>query len=290
VRQPASVASRAPLAARTSGESVSAELLLANCVERLEHYASISAKIRQQGEIMGIRTLGSGIYLQGNPPSGLLRVELKIRADDELTSLQQICDGQFLWIFRKLGEESTLGRADALQVMQALQASPAPAEQGRAGEGSRGRPMLEIGIGGLPRMMRNIGRSFHFTQMAPLEWGSLPVYGLRGGWSPQALSHIVPEQAEAAAAGNLDWSRVPSQIPDEALLLLGRDNLFPYRIEYRRSSEHAAEGVAGGTLLVMELFDVQFNAPLERNLFRYQPGDLPVADLTGQYIERLRGM
>src|SRR3569833_777193 len=88
------------------------EVMLVQAIDRIERYPSITAKIRQQAEMFGMRMIGTGIYLQGPAASQCMRLEMKLQVEDEVTSLQQICDGTNLWILRRLGQQATLGRVE----------------------------------------------------------------------------------------------------------------------------------------------------------------------------------
>ena len=80
-------------------------------------------------------------------------------------------------------------------------------------------------------------------------------------------------------------------LPHTVTLILGRDDLFPYRLEYRRKSDpRAATGVVVTTasvpIMVLELYEVQLNAPIDPNRFQRQAGELPVRDRTDEYLQR----
>jgi hypothetical protein len=97
------------------------------------------------------------------------------------------------------------------------------------------------------------------------------------------LATLVPDQQSTAQAGRpIRWEQAPEQVPDHVVLALGRADFFPYRVEYRRTS-----GDHYKVLLVVELYDVQWNVPLEQSLFTYQPGTTPVIDITDQFIANL---
>jgi hypothetical protein len=71
-------------------------------------------------------------------------------------------------------------------------------------------------------------------------------------------------------------------VPDQVVVTLGRDDWFPYRIEFLRTDGDSSE-----SLLVAEFYDVQWNMPLDQRLFVYQPGAAPVTEFTGQFISNL---
>ena len=84
-------------------------------------------------------------------------------------------------------------------------------------------------------------------------------------------------------------------MPDRVLLLVGQDDLFPYHIDFRRSvaDDGSSLGASGGStasrsLTTMELFEVQFNVPLDPMLFVYQSGSLEIDDRTDEYLSQMR--
>ena len=86
-------------------------------------------------------------------------------------------------------------------------------------------------------------------------------------------------------------SKLPPQLPDRVFLLVGRDDLFPYHIDFRRSR---AEGQGGRpkseseSLVTMELFEVQFGAPIDPTAFVCRPGDIEIQDWTDDYLAKIR--
>ncbi len=254
--------------------------MLAQAVDRLDRYPSISARIRQRAEIYDMPMIGTGLYLQGPPGSQCMRLELKMQVDNDVMSVQQVCDGNNLWVIRHLGPQQTLGRIEARTVVEN--------QKGWAQKPGQGGP-LGIGIGGLPRLVRSLNHSFRFADPVPTKLSTFPVHELRGMWRPEALARMLPDQkAKIEAGGPADLSKLPEEAPDEVYLLLGRDDLFPYRVEYRRHEEGGEDGAQTRVLLVMELFEVRADATIERRLFDYQPGELPISELTSTYIENLK--
>jgi hypothetical protein len=271
------------------------EELVAEAIVRLERSRSISAKFRQQAELFGTHLVGTGIYLQRQDTRALMRLEMKLQVDQHQASLQQVCDGHFLWSLRRIDKESALERVEVARVLEVM------GGQGRAG-GLVPRTANMAGgglcIGGLPELMRSLNRSFRFSQVTPSSWAGVPVYVVTGAWETATLERLLPDQKEAIAAGRADLSKLPQPTPDAVNLVLGRDDLFPYRVEYRRTSDDEYEQRKPGepigpprpkTYLILEWFEVQRNVPLDPQLFQYQPGDVPVNDQTAAYIESIKG-
>lgn len=259
--------------------------LLEQAVFALESRQSVSAKIRQSVDLFGKKLFGSGVYLeQRSDRQTLLRLEIKIQLGDRSSNLLEVCDGRYLWIYRKLRGEGALGRIDVLRIVRALE------ESGQI----PGTEAMENwrGIGGLPKLLTGLDAAFAFdsveeTQLA----GQLPVWRLEGSWKQDRLTRVLPKQEGTVKEDTPpDLTRLPDHLPDHVVLFLGKDDLFPYRIEYRRRK---AKGQAGRDapedrpIVVMDLFQVSFNCPIHPTRFIYNPGDHEFSDQTDDFLKKL---
>jgi hypothetical protein len=263
-------------AEKTAPVSPPGEVLMAQVADRLDRYKSISAKMRYRSELFGQRIIGNGEYRQGASSGDLVRWDSKLQVGSSLLSLQQIGDGQYLWTYRQQEKTSTLSRIDVQRVLDAERARPQSVPGGMQN--------LGLGaIGGLPRLLRRLDRSFRFTSLTESKVGKLPVYVLRGGWEPAMLVQMLPDQqAEIQAGQPVDLQKLPEHIPDQVTVMVGRDDWFPYLIDYQRQA--GPSGSSPRSLMMIELYEVRCNVKLERLLFTYQPGDVPVIDQTDVYI------
>jgi hypothetical protein len=155
---------------------------------------------------------------------------------------------------------------------------------------SPGTGRLLPGPGGLSRVLRGLHAHFDFTTAERGTVAQLPLWRLEGSWRPEVLAAIMPQQAKAIKEGKpADLQRLPQQLPDHVVLLLGQEDLFPYRIEYRRTVPQ--KGAAGETaesrsLVTMELFEVNLNMRIDPARFLYRPGKVD-ADLTDNFLQAL---
>lgn len=267
----------APASVAVAGQASApdtAHRLVHEAAERLEAYASISCRMRCRGEVFGDRILGNGEYRQAAVASRRLRWDTKLRVGDSIVSVQQIADGNYLWINLRQQQSVTLSRVDIARV---------DAAEHQARKSATVRPLGKLGlthVGGLPKLVRSLDRAFRFSGLSTTQLGETPVFTVRGTWTPAMLATLAPEQQAALKAGTpINWSKVPEHVPDQVVLALGRNDYFPYRIEYRRTCDDRTK-----VLLMIELYDVQCNVPLEKTLFAYQPGDAPIIDITEQVI------
>jgi hypothetical protein len=259
------------------------ENLLHQAAQRLDQYHTISAKLRLKADIFDEQIVGSGEYRQGPSSSHLLRWDTKLQIGEHLTSMQQVVDGTTLWMYQGTNEKSTLRRVDMSRVLAAEVGLLRPV----------GEPSLHglgLGaIGGLPKLMRSLDLSVNFSSLAqtklPARFSArgveVPVYVARGTWTPTVWAKLLPDQAAEIKAGQPPkLKKRPLQVPDQVVVTLGRDDWFPYRIEFLRT-----EGDSSQSLLLAEFYDVQWNLPLDQRLFVYQPSSkVPVTEFTDQFI------
>jgi hypothetical protein len=119
------------------------------------------------------------------------------------------------------------------------------------------------------------------------------VWSLQGEWDPTRLAEMLPDQKARLEAGQgADLSRLAPQVPERVTIMLGRDDLFPYRIEYaRRQPVDKKKPSASGQMkqiVLLELFEVQLNVPVDPRLFVYNPGGLEPTDQTTTFLKSLR--
>ena len=143
------------------------------------------------------------------------------------------------------------------------------------------------GLGGLSQVLRGLNRSFDFTTAEPGRLGQQPrpVWRLVGRWKPERLVKILPDQEKAVRQGRADLSRLPEHVPDRVVLMLGQEDEFPYRIEYRRNGPQHDRA-----LVTMEFFRVHSPNPADIDhdrLFTYNPGDLEYSDRTRSLLDSL---
>ena len=172
-------------------ETPSGKDLLHASVRALEAYRSISAEILHEVDLFDQRLVGSGHYSEQRQGRPLMRMVLKLQVGGKTSSLQQVCDGQFLWTNRNLHGQSKLTRLDVARAERALR---------QAGNASP-REDLHIlpGIGGLAKVLRGLADAFEFTSAEPGRWGKeqRPVWKLHGQWRVRRLTKILPDQNEA---------------------------------------------------------------------------------------------
>jgi len=264
--------------------------LLAGSGRMIARQKSIVAKVRHRATIYDRELIGSGEYAQGPELARLLRYQLRTQVDTHVVEMLQVADGRHLWISTQLKDEPEIERVDIDRVLAAAdpKAVAAPA----------GDPTRQLGLGGLSQLLTAIERDFEFNTVFRSQLGGLAVYGIEGRWKRAALTAFDPveqKKGKGTAGGQPTSENFRPHVPDRVVLFLGIDDLFPYRIEYRRALPAQAGGsgtpsaglVAGDPskpLLVLEFFEVQFDVPLEERLFQFTPGTRRWADITEKFL------
>lgn len=269
--------------------SEAAQAVLERAILTLENYPLACVKARQRGGLFGQKPIGSGVYEQQLSQNKLLfRMELKLQMGKEPSSLVHVCDERreqsYLWMYRKLPhEDATISRIDVQRVIGALE------ETGNMGI------IMEVGrwpgLGGLPRLLRGLHASFDFDSLEETQLpGQFPVWRMKGHWKPDKLAVLLPEQRQTIAAGKpADLSRLPDHLPHYVLLFLGKRDLFPRRIEYRRTetSWRQKEDVPQDRPLVtLELFELNLADPVPATRFKV-PDVADFSDKTDSFLESL---
>lgn len=261
--------------------------LLERAILALESRHSISAKIRHNIDVLGKRLMGSGSYLEQRSPEALqLRMELKIQVGAQATNLLQVCDGQYFWTYQKGAQDpGTLTRIAVVRVAQALEEMGEVREAGKVGSW--------LGMGGLPKLLRSLNAFFQFVSVEEghLDQDQIPVWKLHGQWKPELVAKLLPDQAAAAKEGKpVSFVKLPPHLPDHVIVYLGKENLFPYNVEYYRLEPNpkGRYPVPDDRILVaVELFDVVTGVPIPSTRFVYHPGNLDFTDQTEAYLQSL---
>ena len=273
--------------AAVADRSARSMTLIQQAIRRLKEQESISANVRHRTELFGQKLVGSGRYYQTKSPKGLMfRLSLAVRSGDRTLSLLHICNGRTLWVRDTVDSTLQFSRID-LNRLREPQDDPAAG----AAAGSAWLPG-----GGLPQLLTSLQANFDFDPPKGMEFQDVPVWALAGRWNPARLAKRLPAQLEILDdQGRLRMEHLPAQVPDRVLLLLGRDDLFPYHIDFRRTmagDDSAADTDDGyqtsRSLVTMELFEVQFGAALDPLLFVCNVADADAPDGTDRYLSKLR--
>ena len=284
-----SLPASAPAAASPDGSAVDTRGsdLVAQAVERLSAHTSVSAKLREEIDLYGQRLLATGSYLQGPGPQHPFRLEIVAKSGERQSVVEHVCDGRWLWMFRRVNGKQSLTKVDLSSVGPALVAT-APTQP---------PALVNFALGGLPKMLANLNAAFVFAAPQQSMMRGVPVWVLEGKWRPSALATLLPDKKEEILKGSTpDFAKVADQLPESVTLTLAQSTLFPHRIEYRRRKEHAGslqprrfgKSIAAETMVAIELFDLALDSTIDSRQFVWSAGNLEAVDGSWEYAGSLR--
>jgi hypothetical protein len=266
------------------------ELLLRRVHSLLAATSSISARVRYRVDLFGHQLVGEGIYLQqGAADKQLVRLELKTLVGQNVEVMQIVGDGKYLWQYEDSGVppadptvKPQVARIDLARVRLALHHPQA----------FHGRMLTaDLALAGMTRLIEGLGATFRFEKIEAGQLDTLPVWIATGAWRPEPLTSVSKDLADQVANGQpLDLKKLPPQMPEEVQLFVGQEDMFPYRIEYRRRPTKQGRGEAIGEMapiLIVEFYEVRLNEAIGPQNFVYQPGNAEIADATANFIKSM---
>jgi hypothetical protein len=290
---------------KTAASTDGAELFIQRVAAAANQLQSVQARIRYHANMFGSQTVGAGIYLQQRlGDQRQFRLELKTAVGQQLLTFQQVCDGKYVWQYRDSfnkpisdktnpnnpdadsADRPTIARIDLTKVRQILQDSDRKVKIDALGQ---------LAVGGMPKLLDGLKRSFRFNRVEAGGLDTLPVWIAAGAWLPEALAPVSKELAQQAAWDlPLDLKLLPPQLPEQVWLFVGQDDLFPYRIEFRRRGRSQGRGAGAAeaemqTMVTVEFYEVRLNAPINPREFDYQPGNADILDTTASFLKELQG-
>lgn len=271
--------------------------LLTHARLALAGHKTISAKIHQRIHLYGQELVGSGILVQGPPEKNLLQLDLTIKVDEQTSYVQQRCDGDYFWLQKFVDGVPVLTRIDVKRV----EAARAALKGGAAGTAVTNRiankPSLPtFGLGGIGYLIDQLDEWCVFSRVAETKLpgpDGLPVWALEGTWRRERLLVWLPEQKAAAdkagkagKGGPLKLGKLPTMVPDRIVVFLGRDDLFPRRIEYSVSESRRFHEGAAPPLVRIHFDEVQFDQSVDPRQFLFNSAVVPPIDDTEGYLLR----
>ncbi len=252
----------APADGERAKQSLSPEEIVSEARKRLAAYSTIQMKITQRTHFGDRSSRAYGQYLQGTNLRS--RLEFHTQVGQVKGDILQVCDGQDLWTQYTVGDEVRLTLRKVRPILQVART-----------QGVTGEQMLktELGLGGLPEMIRAVEEATEFDKVEKREKDGQTEYVVGGHWSEDFRK-------------SFGEARIDRYIPDRIDVHLDA-KLFPRRIVYLKN---AADGEGANELLVsLEFGEPTLGEPIDASLFTFKPptGVFP-RDLTEQYIQKLQ--
>ncbi len=252
-----------------------AERLVASMLSRLGRVESISARIRQRTRAEGMVLVGTGRYLQqGSGVDQQFRFEVVNKADTENFELLEISDGISFWKFQKGSSTSVrLARVDISQVRAKLKDFGIDEDQAVAPH-----------LGGLQKALALIRRYFQFETAQRELLEGLPVWRVVGRWNSTRLIEIFPHLKALPDSSESVTMDVPAGTPCSVELIIGSEQLFPFRVTWNaRSDDGRVEPIS-----ILELYEVRLGEPMDSAAFVYKPSAEGLRDVTEEFIQKIR--
>lgn len=260
-----------------------AERIVAGALAAFGRSTSISCRLRQKARLGDRVLVGTGRYVQsGHGDEQRFRFESTLECDTESFELLEVCDGLFCWAYRRdAAEPEMLRRVDVRRVLErinrlhpAAAANPAPY------------------LGGLQRSLWSLRQWFRFVRVDAAEVEGTTVWVVDGRWDSSSLAKLLPEVVEeVGGAAAITPRHLPDGVPWSVRVFVGQADLLVRRVEWlaipgpRPVSERPVEPIA-----VLDLFDIELDAPVDAGAFFYQPATTGLIDLTEEHLKRLEPM
>jgi len=287
---------RAEQAAQPQSQPNQGQLLLRRARAALAGHRTISAKIHQRIRLYDQELVGSGTFVQGPPEQNLLYLDLTVKVDGQDCYVQQRCDGKYFWDQRLIDGVPRLTRIDVERVAAARRASASRATRPDLAGGTPARravtptPQLPVlGLGGVAQILDQFEAWCVFQRVREAKLTGpeeLPVYLLEATWRPERLVQWLPDQRGAVEKGlPIDLDKLPAVLPDRMIVSLGRDDLFPRRIDYGVSPSRRIDSQQ---LPLVQIYfeDVQFDEAVAPQQFTFEGGVAAPVDGTDAYLLR----
>ncbi len=269
----------------------SGNVLLTRMLQMFESCASMTARVRHQARLHDDTLVGSGYYWQrGTGDQRVTRFEMQTQLVGKTASFEQVFDGEYLWTDRRFPSGRKVRRLEVARLQSRLLTRSS--DTGRQGLGAYEKMLATAAVrGGISQMLDDLQHRFNFDPPRATQFNGLPMLALVGNWRKEELKKLWPDFVAETENGNTqNW---PAQLPHHVLLLVGKNNFFPYVTEYRRFADAFLASTVTGLrpttdpLLRYEIFDVQFAVAMEDQLFEYKPGDVDWSDETAVVLEQL---
>ena len=211
-----------------------------------------------------------------------------MQATDQVSNLLAVCDGKFYWRHVDTGGQPSLERVDLARVQKALDEK---SQTSGAGQGRGAAPTIGISLGGLPALLAGLADNFVFAEVEQDSLDRLPVSVLRGEWRKERLAELGAAAASGIPGGTAGRSRrAPVAAPHQVSVYLGRDDLFPYRLEYFRTPSKKDPGYDPASRQPADdrrdgAFEVQANVALPEATFQYLATGRQFVDATERYVK-----
>ena len=139
-------------------------------------------------------------------------------------------------------------------------------------------------MGGLQGALAHIRRYFQFESAERESLEGLPVWRVVGRWNSSRLIEIFPHLKALPNSSEGVAEEVPAGTPCSVELIIGSEQLFPFRITWSgRSDDGEVEPIS-----ILELYEVRLGEPIDSAAFVYKPSAEGLLDVTEQFVQGIQ--
>jgi hypothetical protein len=249
---------------RNEKSGASAVVTLDTARDRLTAYRTVKAEIVETVVLEPRRFRMKGTYLQGTDLK--LRLEYNVQVGGTKASLVEVCDGQILWTWHRIGTVQRVTRRNVRQILSARESN---------GRTDHNTLITELGLGGLPGLLASIQQSVLLDKQWEQSAGDRTLVVIAGGWKDSFRNRVAPSETPDKA--------LPQWVPDRIRVYFEQDSLFPRRILYlKRDAANILH-----PMVKLDFEEVEWNGDLDNEQFTFIPPAKVVAeDITQAYIKQ----
>ncbi|WP_165230848.1 LolA family protein [Aquisphaera insulae] len=193
-----------------------AERVIDSAIKRLAGIKSVTATMVQNVDMLKQKFAVKGEYRKAPSSRIYLRLTIDGLADSTGTQLQ-VCDGETLWEYQQILDAQLYRKRSIKPILERLNSPDMDAK-------TRDQVMTQLGFAGPETLLLGLRKAVKFSQKEEGTLDGRPVYILRGTWRSRA-GLTGPDSRPIPATGPL-----PPIIPSQAILYLGKDDGWPYKI------------------------------------------------------------
>jgi len=249
---------------RNEKSGASAVVTLETARDRLTAYRTVKAEIVETVVLEPRRFRMKGTYLQGTDLK--LRLEYVVQVGGTKASLVEVCDGQILWTWHRIGAVQRVTRRNVRQILNARESN---------GRTDHNTLITELGLGGLPGLLASIQQSVRLDKQWEQSAGDRTLIVVEGVWKDSFRNRVVPD-----ATPDQD---LPPWVPDRIRVYFEHDSLFPRRILYLKRDLAKVHH----PMVTLDFSEVEWNGDVDNEKFTFIPPPKVVAeDVTQAYIKQ----
>ncbi|MEM9412246.1 MAG: hypothetical protein AAGA30_14115, partial [Planctomycetota bacterium] len=255
-------------------QELDASVLLQRSSHALFHSRPFGAAIRMKINLFDQRLVGEGRYLQaGQGHRCASRFELSFEGNRNPLNILQICNRGFYYRFRSTGKKPKLEVVDLSRIAD-IDSNKLIANHS-----------TWMATGGLASFITNLADNFVFETVERSEINGVRVFVLKGRWNEDRLKRIIFGQINYnLIRDEIDWSRMPKQLPQEIEVVLSDDEyfpLFPYQIRFFRN-QMKDDSIVQVETVSLQFYQLDKFAEVGAGQFEVNFEGMPFSDLTNK--------